>query len=58
MGKYRHVGDHAVNVNVGDKTVPLAPGDFVTLSSADEKDEYNQSLGLMQVSGEKGGDDK
>jgi hypothetical protein len=39
MPEYRYVGTVAREVQVGDKSVPLAPGDFITLS----KDEFKQA---------------
>lgn len=44
MSNYRFVGEYAKFARVGDNVVPLAPGDFVELSAADEKHEDNAEL--------------
>lgn len=41
---HRYVGTHASEVIVGDKVIPVAPGDFVTLSADDENDPHNATL--------------
>jgi hypothetical protein len=55
MPKYRHIGTSAVEVFQGEKCVMLAPGDFITLSAEDEKNELNQALNLLPVDDKKGG---
>lgn len=45
MPEYRYVGTHAVEVYSGDKCIMLAPGEFVTLSAEDMKNDYNKELG-------------
>jgi len=55
MPKYRHVGAHSVEAYQGDKCVMLAPGDFITLSAEDEKNEDNEALDLLLVDDKKGG---
>lgn len=54
MPKYRHVGTHAVEVYQGEKCVMIAPGEFITLSVEDEKNELNKALNLLPVD-QKGG---
>lgn len=39
MAQYRYVGNHAVELQVGDKRPWLAPGDFVELDSNELTDE-------------------
>jgi hypothetical protein len=34
-GQYRYIGYYASEIIIGDKTVPVAPGDFVDLSEED-----------------------
>jgi len=55
MPKYRYVGEVATQVSVGDKRVPLAPGDFINLSDNDLKHEDNEVVknNLLTVSPEK-----
>lgn len=42
--QYRFVGSHAEEIAVGDKRVPVGPGDFVNLSDDDLKQEGNAVL--------------
>lgn len=42
--KYYFMGNHADTVYSGDKCIPVAPGDLITLSDADLKREENQYL--------------
>ena len=44
MAKLRFVGMYAKHVKIGDKSVPIGPGDFIELSAADEKHEDNAEL--------------
>lgn len=52
--KHRFVGMHADTVYKGDNAVPVAPGDFVTLSDKDMENEDNLPMlsegMLVQVS--------
>jgi hypothetical protein len=54
MPEYRYVGDHAVEVYQGDKCVMMAPGEFVTLSAEDMKENKELEDQLLPV-GAKGG---
>lgn len=41
MTKFRYFGDHPDHIQVGDKSIPVSPGDFVDLSDDDVKDPDN-----------------
>lgn len=53
MPEYRYVGTVAREVEIGDKAVPLSPGDFVTLN----KDEFTKATenGLQLIEGSAAG---
>lgn len=60
---HKWIGNHPQEINVGDKTVMLAPGDPVALSDDDAALEVTKDMidsGTLMVlprSGKKGGDD-
>lgn len=58
MPKYRYTGTHADEIAIGDKIVPVAPGDFVTLSADDYKAATDKDLSLIEVKKDKEGSDK
>jgi hypothetical protein len=49
MPNYRYVGAAAVFVEVGDRQVPLAPGDFVTLSGEEYETATENGLQLIEA---------
>lgn len=54
MTEYRWIGNHAEQISIGDKRVPVAPGDFVELSTADAESSDNSiwlESGLLLVTG-------
>lgn len=57
---HRFVGNHADFVQVGDKTVPVAPGDFVSLTKKDLEDPSLKAMiddgTLVALSEMKGGE--
>lgn len=54
MPKYRYVGTVAREVQVGDKVIPVGPGDFVTMSAEQLKEA--EENGLRFIEEKKGGD--
>jgi hypothetical protein len=49
MPNYRYVGAAAVFVEVGDRQVPLAPGDYVEMSSEEFQTATANGLNLLEV---------
>jgi hypothetical protein len=41
---HRYVGNHASEVIVGDKVIPVEPGQLLSLSDEDLKDTHNSGL--------------
>lgn len=56
MPKYRYVGTVAKDVAIGDKRVPLGPGDFITMSAEQHDAAVEEGLQFMKADGKEGGD--